>query len=90
MPVHNRHCYVDTLLICMTLAMLQVFDDFRPDLPFYGQPFVHAPNLASFAERSLVFDRAYCQVGLVSTSLRVCVCAWGEDVLICSILPCAY
>lgn len=22
-----------------------VFDDFRPDLPFYGQKFVHAPSL---------------------------------------------
>ena len=36
-----------------------VFDDFRPDLPMYGQKFVHAPNLEAFANRSLVFDRAY-------------------------------
>ena len=26
-------------------VLYMVFDDFRPDLPFYGQPFVHAPHL---------------------------------------------
>jgi hypothetical protein len=38
--------------------------DFRPDLPMYGQKFVHAPNLEAFANRSLVFDRAYCQIAV--------------------------
>lgn len=45
-----------------------VFDDFRPDLPFYGQPFVHAPNLWNAANKSLVFDRAYCQIAVCSPS----------------------
>lgn len=30
----------------------------------YGQKFVHAPNLEAFANRSLVFDRAYCQIAV--------------------------
>ncbi len=38
-------------------VLYMVFDDFRPDLPFYGQPFVHAPYLTAQASKSLVFDR---------------------------------
>jgi arylsulfatase A-like enzyme len=49
-------------------VMHMVFDDFRPDLPFYGQKFVHAPNLWAFANKSLVFDRAYCQIAVCSPS----------------------
>ena len=45
-----------------------VFDDFRPDLPMYGQHFVAADNLEKFANRSLVFDRAYCQIAVCSPS----------------------
>eukprot|EP00729_Bicosta_minor_P005442 gene5442-6453_t len=45
-----------------------VFDDFRPDLPFYGQKFVHAPSLWKQANKSLVFDRAYCQIAVCSPS----------------------
>eukprot|EP01047_Picozoa_sp_COSAG01_P018383 COSAG01_NODE_993_length_12256_cov_6.798964_17_plen_501_part_00 len=45
-----------------------VFDDFRPDLPMYGQQFVAADNLEKFANRSLVFDRAYCQIAVCSPS----------------------
>jgi hypothetical protein len=58
----SLHGVVDAALIT------QVFDDFRPDLPFYGQPFVHAPHLTAQASKSLVFDRAYCQIAVCSPS----------------------
>jgi hypothetical protein len=48
----------------LNLACLLREQDFRPDLPMYGQKFVHAPNLEAFANRSLVFDRAYCQIAV--------------------------
>ena len=47
----------------------------------YGQKFVHAPNLEAFANRSLVFDRAYCQI-----AVRVYACCWAQEagaVLVC-------
>lgn len=45
-----------------------VYDDFRTDLPIYGQDFIHAPNFVSLAARGLTFDRAYCQISVCSPS----------------------
>ncbi len=42
----------------------------------YGQHFVHAPNLEAFANRSLVFDRAYCQI-----AVRVAADKWKLRVI---------
>ena len=45
-----------------------VYDDFRTDLPIYGQAFVHAPAFTALAARGLVFDRAYCQIAVCNPS----------------------
>jgi arylsulfatase A-like enzyme len=45
-----------------------VYDDFRTDLPIYGQSFIHAPNFVALAQRGLVFDRAYTQIAVCSPS----------------------
>lgn len=36
-------------------------DDLRPELGFYGHPYIHSPNLDSLSQSSLVFNRAYAQ-----------------------------
>ena len=64
------------LLLCLAPAVLSrprsvlyiVFDDFRPVLPFYGHPEIHAPHLDALANKSLVFDRAYCNQAVCSPS----------------------
>ena len=61
--MHSLCCCIHRRSSSQPLAMPfisvhMVFDDFRPDLPSYGQRFVHAPNLEKFANKSLVFDRA--------------------------------
>lgn len=41
-----------------------VVDDLRPTLGCYGDPIAATPNIDSLARKSVVFDRAYVQVGL--------------------------
>ena len=43
-------------------------DDLRPELPCYGNSAVKAPNIERLAERSLVFQSAYCQSGVCGPS----------------------
>lgn len=43
-------------------------DDLRPMLGCYGDSRVLTPNIDALAERSLVFDRAYCQYAKCGTS----------------------
>ena len=43
-------------------------EDLRPELPFYGNLGVIAPNLQRLAEKSLVFDHALCQVSICAPS----------------------
>ena len=45
-----------------------VVDDLRPDLEPYGQGYVHTPNIAALANKSLIFDRAYCQFAICAPS----------------------
>lgn len=63
-----------TLLVCnaeelrQTNLLLIMFDDLRPELPFYGRDYVVAPNFERLAARSVIFDHAYCQVAVCNPS----------------------
>ena len=43
-------------------------DDLRPQLGTYGQNFIKSPNIDALAAKSIVFERAYCQVAVCSPS----------------------
>ena len=43
-------------------------DDLRPDLSFYGETIAKTPNLDALAAKSMIFERAYCQVATCSPS----------------------
>ena len=43
-------------------------DDLRPELGAYGSNIVKSPNLDALASRSIVFERAYCQIAVCSPS----------------------
>lgn len=43
-------------------------DDLRTELGTYNHPEVKSPNIDKLADKSMVFDRAYCQVAVCSPS----------------------
>ena len=43
-------------------------DDLRPQLSFYGEDAAKTPQLDALAAKSMVFERAYCQVAVCSPS----------------------
>ena len=43
-------------------------DDLRPELGAYGSTIVKSPNLDALASKSMVFERAYCQIAVCSPS----------------------
>ena len=43
-------------------------DDLRTELGTYGQDYVKSPNIDALAAKSIVFERAYCQVAVCSPS----------------------
>lgn len=43
-------------------------DDLRPELGCYGSPIAVTPNLDKLAERSLLFERAYCNIPVCGAS----------------------
>ena len=43
-------------------------DDLRPELGTYGQNFIKSLNIDALASKSIVFERAYCQVSTCSPS----------------------
>ena len=43
-------------------------DDLRPELGVYGSNIVKSPNLDALATKSIVFERAYCQIAVCSPS----------------------
>ena len=49
-------------------VLFLAIDDLRPELGAYGIDFVKSPNIDKLASKSMVFERAYCQVALCSPS----------------------
>jgi arylsulfatase A-like enzyme len=49
-------------------VLLLISDDLRTDLGTYGHPVAQTPHLDRFADRSVRFDRAYCQYPLCNPS----------------------
>ena len=43
-------------------------DDLRPELGCYGHDLIKSPNIDMLASRSMLFERAYCQVAVCSPS----------------------
>ncbi len=43
-------------------------DDLRPELGTYGHSMIKSPNIDQLASKSIVFERAYCQVAVCSPS----------------------
>ena len=43
-------------------------DDLRPELGTYGYSMIKSPNIDDLASKSMVFERAYCQVAVCSPS----------------------
>ena len=43
-------------------------DDLRPELGAYGSNIVKSPNIDALASKSMVFERAYCQIAVCSPS----------------------
>ena len=43
-------------------------DDLRPELGAYGHSMIKSPNIDELASKSMVFERAYCQVAVCSPS----------------------
>uniref|UniRef100_A0A1X7SHI5 Sulfatase N-terminal domain-containing protein n=1 Tax=Amphimedon queenslandica TaxID=400682 RepID=A0A1X7SHI5_AMPQE len=43
-------------------------DDLRPQLNAYGVDFIKSPNIDALASKSMLFERAYCQIAVCSPS----------------------
>eukprot|EP01041_Mallomonas_annulata_P008795 gene8795-18193_t len=54
--------------IDQTNLLFIVFDDLRTELTTYGRDHMITPNFARLAERSVIFDNAYCQVAVCNPS----------------------
>jgi hypothetical protein len=60
-PIHSPPASAKNVLYIVS-------DDCRPELPSYGQDYIHAPHLAALAARGLTFMHAYCQQSICSPS----------------------
>ena len=49
-------------------VLFLAFDDLRPELGAYGFDNIKSPNFDALAAKSMVFERAYCQVAVCSPS----------------------
>ncbi len=53
---------------CKKNVLFFAIDDLRTELGAYGQSHIISPNIDALSKRSLLFERAYCQVALCSPS----------------------
>ncbi len=72
-------------------VLLIYVDDLRPELNCYGESKIISPNLDKLAGRSLVFDKAYCQVPICMPS-RVSTLGGmyprsGNEIVLSRLLP---
>ena len=51
-----------------TNLLFIIFDDLRPELSVYGKDHMITPNFERLANRSVVFDYAFCQVAVCNPS----------------------
>jgi len=51
-----------------TNLLFIIFDDLRPELSTYGSQHMLAPNMDRLANRSVIFDHAYCQIAVCNPS----------------------
>ncbi len=49
-------------------VLLLYMDDLRPELGSYGASHIHSPNIDAFANRSVKFNEAYCNVAVSGAS----------------------
>ncbi len=68
MFVLGLSCFTDSLAAEKLNVLLVVSDDLSARLGCYGHPVMKTPNLDRLAERSVRFDRAYCQFPLCNPS----------------------
>jgi len=61
-------CVDDALATQQKNVLLIYVDDLRPEINCYGKSKLITPNIDKLAERSLVFNRAYCQVPVCGPS----------------------
>ena len=62
-------CVLARLVNCeLKNVLFFAVDDLRPELGTYGYDMIKSPNIDSLASRSIVFERAYCQVAVCSPS----------------------
>lgn len=60
--------YVVRTTAAVKNVLFLAVDDLRPELGTYGVDFVHSPNIDKLASKSIVFERAYCQIAVCSPS----------------------
>ena len=67
-----KQCLFLTLFVLAKIQNKDVLfiavDDIRPVLGVYGHTEVKSPNIDALAAKSLLFEKAYCQVAVCSPS----------------------
>ena len=59
---HSPYVSAGTTGLQKSNVLLIYVDDLRPELKCYGQSKIISPNIDKLAARSLVFNKAYCQI----------------------------
>ena len=75
---------VQTSAVGQKNVLFFAIDDLRTELGTYNHPEVKSPNIDKLADRSMVFERAYCQVAVCSPSRTALLT--GEPIYKCRML----